>query len=84
MHPYQAHPPRYDYRLTEQGQALGGVLMTMAHWAETWRPKPATRRLHRRHKACGCAFQPVLICSECRAPVEAGSVEYPDPKARAS
>ena len=82
MQPYQARPPRHDYRLTEQGQALSHVLMTMAHWAETWRPRPGARRIHRRHTTCGCAFQPVLVCSECHEPVAPGAVEYPDPAVR--
>ena len=79
--PYQAHPPRHDYRLTAEGRALGGVLMMMAQWSETWRPKPGGQRLRRRHKTCGQLFQPVLVCSECDAPIEPGSVEYLDPLA---
>lgn len=75
---YQTHPPRQDYRLTEQGRALGGVLMMMAQWGETWRPKDGARRLQRRHSACGCQFQPVLVCSECNVPVAPGSVDYAD------
>jgi DNA-binding HxlR family transcriptional regulator len=74
---YQAHPPRHDYRLTEQGRALGGVLIMLAQWGETWRPKPGARPLRRRHKACGHSFQPVLTCSECAAPVAPGGVDYP-------
>ena len=75
---YQAHPPRHDYRLSEQGRALGGVLMLMAQWGETWRPRPGGRRLQRRHVACGCEFQPVLVCSECAEPVAPGSVTFGD------
>ena len=81
---YQAHPPRHDYRLTEQGRALGGVLMLMAQWGETWRPKPGARRLQRTHTACGCQFQPVLSCSECGERLAPGAVEYPDPRPAAA
>lgn len=81
---YQDHPPRRDYRLTEQGRALGAVLMTMAHWAETWRPRAGARPLRRRHTTCGCHFQPVLVCSECGEPVAPGAVEYPDPRRTAA
>jgi DNA-binding HxlR family transcriptional regulator len=73
---YQAHPPRHDYRLTEQGRALGGVLMMMAQWGETWRPKEGGMKIRRRHLACGCEFQPVIACSECETPLAPGSVEY--------
>ena len=82
MQLYLEHPPRHDYRLTEQGRALGGVLMMMAQWGETWRPKPGAQRLRRRHTACGCLFQPVLVCSECKAPVEPGTVDYADAAGR--
>ena len=30
---YQAHPPRYEYHLTEKGAALRPVLGAMARWA---------------------------------------------------
>ena len=80
---YQAHPPRYDYVLTDRGRALGPIVMMMAQWSETWLPKPGSSPLKRRHKDCGELFQPVLVCSECREPVEPGRVEYPDrPAAR--
>lgn len=74
---YQARPPRHEYRLTEQGRALGGVLMMMSDWADTWRPKADTPKPRRRHAACGKTFSPVLACSECGDPIEPGSVEYP-------
>lgn len=45
---YEAHPPRYEYRLTSRGRALQPVMMTMAHWAETHLPK-RVRSAGRRH-----------------------------------
>jgi DNA-binding HxlR family transcriptional regulator len=79
---YEAHPPRYDYRLTDMGRALGPVLMTMSAWGERWIPKAGGHRVVRRHTACGHAFQPVLQCSECGEPIEAGEVDYVDPVKR--
>lgn len=75
--PYQARPPRHDYRLTDQGRALGLVVMLMAQWGETWRPKAGAKPLRRRHKACGHEFQPMVVCSECGDPVGKDGVEYP-------
>ena len=40
---YQAHPPRYAYRLTDRGRALQPVLTMMAHWAETHVDTPLAR-----------------------------------------
>ena len=30
--PYQDHPPRYDYKLTEKGVSLRPILMALAEW----------------------------------------------------
>jgi DNA-binding HxlR family transcriptional regulator len=32
---YEAHPPRYEYLLTEKGRALGPVLKALKSWGET-------------------------------------------------
>ena len=40
---YSDRPPRYSYRLTEQGRALGPVLDAMATWGADH--LPGTRRL---------------------------------------
>ena len=75
---YQAHPPRQEYRLTEQGSALSGVLMLLAQWAETWRPLPDARPLRRVHKTCGHEFKPMVVCSECATEIAPNSVAYPE------
>lgn len=72
---YEAHPPRYAYRLTPRGRALQPVLMMMSHWAETHVDK-ALRKPGRRHTTCGHAFKPVVTCSECGETVDAASISY--------
>ena len=39
---YSEHPPRFEYKLTESGRALGPVLDAMANWGEA--QFPGTRR----------------------------------------
>ncbi|MFB0612343.1 winged helix-turn-helix transcriptional regulator [Aurantiacibacter poecillastricola] len=39
---YNEHPPRYEYRLTEKGADLLGVLQQMSRWAEKHLPNTAT------------------------------------------
>jgi DNA-binding HxlR family transcriptional regulator len=34
---YQNHPPRYEYLLTDKGQALGPVLKALYEWGEEHR-----------------------------------------------
>lgn len=75
---YEQHPPRYDYRLTPRGQALGPVMMMLTQWGEAHLPVAHGRRMKRRHTKCGHLFQPVVSCSECGEPIRAGEVEYPD------
>lgn len=74
--PYQERPVRHDYVLTDQGRALGPILMMISEWAEDWMPKATSKPLRRRHKNCGAQFRPVVVCSECREPVRPGQVEY--------
>ena len=31
---YSVHPPRYEYRLTDKGKALGPVLKALHNWGE--------------------------------------------------
>jgi DNA-binding HxlR family transcriptional regulator len=39
---YSEHPPRYDYMLTEAGQALVPVLRSLRRWGEKYAPsRPA-------------------------------------------
>ena len=44
--PYQHNPTRYEYHLTEMGEAMLPILQAMCRWAntfipETWTPPPA-------------------------------------------
>jgi DNA-binding HxlR family transcriptional regulator len=41
--PYQEHPVRYAYRLTEKGKALGDVLLAFVRWGK--KHIPGTRTL---------------------------------------
>jgi len=67
--PYQQRPLRHDYALTEKGSALYRVLLTLADWGNNWMPPDAGPGLKLRHTACGKVFSPVVVCSECHAPV---------------
>lgn len=40
---YSEHPPRYTYRLTDRGQALGPVIDALATWGTTH--LPGTKRM---------------------------------------
>ncbi len=71
---YQEAPPRYEYRLTTKGRDLHGVLMAIVHWGDVHMAGKSGRPLLHRHTGCGHLFDPVAVCSHCRAPVTAKEV----------
>ncbi|WP_312165157.1 helix-turn-helix domain-containing protein [Phenylobacterium sp.] len=73
--PYQDHPTRFEYRLTDKGLALHPVIMAIVHWGDRHYAGEAGPPLLHRHKGCGCDFHPVQTCSECGEPVQAREVE---------
>ncbi len=72
---YQDRPVRREYRLTAKGRALHLVMMAIVHWGDTHMAGKEGRPLVHRHKGCGCDFDPVMVCSECAAPLGARDVE---------
>jgi DNA-binding HxlR family transcriptional regulator len=71
---YQQRPTRYEYRLTPMGLDLHPVLMAIVHWGDVHMAPDGRRPLLHRHKPCGHLFDPVMVCSECAAPLEAREV----------
>lgn len=68
--PYQEHPPRSEYRLTEKGRDLWHVITAMRQWGDRW-VAPNGPPLKLRHKACGHVIQAVTSCSHCGESLEA-------------
>ncbi|HWE55199.1 MAG TPA: helix-turn-helix domain-containing protein [Acidimicrobiales bacterium] len=62
--PYSDHPPRFEYRLTDKGKDLWGVITTMRQWGDRW-AAPAGPPIELVHKDCGRAGGIDLTCSEC-------------------
>ena len=76
---YQERPPRYEYRLTDKGKDLFGVLYAMRGWAERWAYDdgetgggPAMRYIHR---ACGTDVGTALVCPGCGAALGYGDLK---------
>ncbi|EFC86395.1 helix-turn-helix domain-containing protein [Parafrankia sp. EUN1f] len=66
--PYQDHPVRYDYRLTDKGRALWPVLTAMREWGDRY-AAPDGPPLQLRHTGCGEIMHTALTCSQCGEPV---------------
>jgi DNA-binding HxlR family transcriptional regulator len=62
--PYQDHPPRYEYRLTEKGRDLAHVVTAIREWGDRW-VAPDGPPLKLRHNKCGHVAKTVSVCSHC-------------------
>jgi DNA-binding HxlR family transcriptional regulator len=72
--PYQDHPARFDYRLTEKGKDLWLVLVAMRQWGDRWEaPEGAPILLE--HKSCRHDAKVQATCSSCGEPIGYRSVE---------
>ena len=75
---YQSAPPRFEYRLTESGQDLYLVMLSMLRFGDDWLADEGQPPLELVHAACGHACRPLSVCSSCRQPVRAVDVTYRD------
>jgi DNA-binding HxlR family transcriptional regulator len=71
--PYQEHPVRYDYRLTDKGRDLWLVLTALRQWGDTWEAAEGAP-LVVEHRACGHEATVLPTCSSCGEPLDARSV----------
>lgn len=68
---YQQRPPRFEYRLTEKGLELYGVIVTLAEWGDRHMAGAKGPPVERVHRACGHATTLRLTCEHCHEPVTA-------------
>jgi DNA-binding HxlR family transcriptional regulator len=63
---YSEKPPRLEYRLTEDGRELAGVVRLLADWAARGTADAEPRR----HEACGTPLEARWYCPTCAAVVD--------------
>jgi DNA-binding HxlR family transcriptional regulator len=73
--PYQRHPVREEYRLTEKGLDLYPVPLAMLTWGDRWlaqgkKPVPLV------HQSCGDRFTAVLCCDQCGQAIRRSDVTF--------
>jgi DNA-binding HxlR family transcriptional regulator len=71
--PYQEHPARYDYRLTDKGRDLWLVLTALRQWGDRWESHHGDPVVLE-HPGCGQVTTVVGTCSGCGSPLDARSV----------
>ena len=76
---YNKRPPRYEYHLTEQGEAFFPVLLALRAWGETWRKSPKEgRAVNYTHRSCG---RPAGLGPVCRVLQQAAKSRRSDRRA---
>jgi DNA-binding HxlR family transcriptional regulator len=71
--PYEDHPPRSEYRLTDKGRDLWHVVTAMRQWGDRW-AAPEGPPLKIRHNNCGRVAKVVPVCSSCGEAMDSRSV----------
>ena len=71
--PYEDHPPRSEYRLTDKGRDLWHVVTAMRQWGDRW-AAPDGPPLKVRHNTCGRITKAVPVCSHCGEVLEPRTV----------
>ena len=61
--PYQLHPERFEYLLTDKGRALTPVLVSLWSWGQTW--TSGRTRVQIKHAACGHEVGIQAHCEHC-------------------
>jgi DNA-binding HxlR family transcriptional regulator len=61
---YSEHPPRDEYRLTDKGRDLWGVITAMRQWGDRW-AAPDGPPVEVVHIACGHLSEARFTCSHC-------------------
>jgi DNA-binding HxlR family transcriptional regulator len=68
---YQDRPPRFEYRLTEEGLDLYPALVALMQWGDRHAAHPAGPPVVLEHKGCGEDSTPFQVCSVCGEPIDA-------------
>ncbi len=61
--PYQEHPVRHEYRVTEKGRELVPVITTLLAWGDKWESEDAPIALI--HEDCHLATRAKVVCVHC-------------------
>ncbi len=72
--PYQDHPVRHEYRLTDKGRDLWPVIVTLRQWGDKWLAGEGQEPALMVHEACGQPTTAVLTCDRCGEAMTARSV----------
>ena len=72
--PYQARPPRFEYKLTAKGRDLYPVIVALLGWGDRWMSDETGPPIELIHRRCGHQMVPVPTCPHCGEQVSAYDV----------
>lgn len=74
---YNQRPPRYEYKLTEKGEATYPWFLSILQWGDKWcDPSGAGKPMQLTHKTCGHPLHGEVACSECDGALHAREVHF--------
>jgi DNA-binding HxlR family transcriptional regulator len=74
---YQQRPVRYEYQLTDKGEALYPWFLTLLQWGDKWcSPDERGRPMLLTHEPCGKKLVAQVQCSACGGVLRAHEVEF--------
>ncbi|KAA8877299.1 helix-turn-helix transcriptional regulator [Nocardia colli] len=71
---YSERPRREEYRLTEKGRDLYGIIVALMHWGDRWLTDRPSLVLT--HHGDGGAVEQVLRCTCCEADLDIRDISY--------
>jgi DNA-binding HxlR family transcriptional regulator len=72
--PYQQHPIRHQYLLSDKGRDLVPVLFALMSWGDRWTAGAAGAPMRLRHDGCGVLVTAEITCAHCGGPLTAENV----------
>lgn len=73
--PYQQHPPRREYHLTDKGVALWPVMSALRQWGDRWQHDGGPLPVRVLHQGCGGVLRLEQRCSRCGEAVNPRQVD---------
>jgi DNA-binding HxlR family transcriptional regulator len=67
--PYQEHPPREEYLLTQKGAELIPALLALMQWGDRWKWSGVGGPVRVIHEACGGDVHLEVRCESCERPL---------------
>ena len=72
--PYEAHPPRHEYVLTEKGRDLFPIIAALMAWGDRWTAGEAGPPLLLIHQPCGQPGTLRATCDRCGDPMSLANI----------